>query len=67
MIKKLDHFVLTVKDIEKTTHFYTVILGMQETFGEGKIALRFGEQKINLHQAGHEFEPKTRNILFRFH
>jgi catechol 2,3-dioxygenase-like lactoylglutathione lyase family enzyme len=64
MIKKLDHFVLTVKDVEKTTHFYTVILGMKkETFGEGRIALRFGEQKINLHQAGHEFEPKAKHPL----
>jgi len=64
MIKKLDHFVLTVKDIEKTIHFYTVILGMQkETFGEGRIALRFGEQKINLHQAGHEFKPKAKQPL----
>ncbi len=64
MIKKLDHFVLTVKDIEKTIHFYTVILGMQkETFGEGRIALRFGNQKINLHQAGHEFEPKAKHPL----
>ncbi len=64
MIKKLDHFVLTVKDIKKTIYFYTVILGMQkETFGEGRIVLRFGQQKINLHQAGHEFEPKAKQPL----
>ncbi|WP_195782385.1 VOC family protein [Priestia megaterium] len=64
MLKKLDHFVLTVKNIEKTIHFYTVILRMKkETFGEGKVALRFGEQKINLHEAGHEFEPKAKHPL----
>jgi len=40
--------------------FYTQVLGMRlETFGEGRIALRFGDQKINLHEAGREFEPKA--------
>jgi len=35
----------------------------KETFGEGRIALRFGKQKINLHEAGHEFEPKAKHPL----
>ena len=59
-ISHLDHLVLTVADIEKTVGFYTRVLGMQMvTFGEGRKALAFGHQKINLHQAGREFEPKA--------
>ncbi|MFC4270878.1 VOC family protein [Sneathiella chungangensis] len=60
MIKNLDHLVLTVADIERTKAFYCEILGMiYEEFGEGRRALRFGNAKINLHLAGHEFEPKA--------
>jgi catechol 2,3-dioxygenase-like lactoylglutathione lyase family enzyme len=51
-IARLDHLVLTVADIAKTCDFYTKVLGMEvATFGEGRTALRFGQQKINLHQA----------------
>ena len=50
MIKSLDHLVLTTRDAEKCIDFYTGCLGMKlETFGQGRKALRFGEQKINLH------------------
>ncbi|MBV8074126.1 MAG: VOC family protein [Candidatus Eremiobacteraeota bacterium] len=60
VIASLDHFVLTVRDLEATIRFYTQVLGMrEERFGEGRIALHFGAQKINLHQAGKEFEPKA--------
>lgn len=59
-IKSLDHFVLTVHDIEETCRFYTTVMGMElQTFGEGRRALRFGQQKINLHTYGKEFEPKA--------
>jgi catechol 2,3-dioxygenase-like lactoylglutathione lyase family enzyme len=59
VIDHLDHLVLTVASIEATIAFYTSVLGMEMvTFG-GRKALRFGEQKINLHQAGKEFEPKA--------
>ena len=59
-IDRLDHLVLTVKDIDATCAFYTTALGMQVvTFGEGRKALAFGSQKINLHQEGKEFEPKA--------
>jgi len=61
-IDRLDHFVLTVKDITATCAFYTQVLGVQEvTFGAGRKALQFGNQKINLHESGHEFEPKAQN------
>ena len=59
-VRSLDHLVLTVASIETTCAFYTRALGMDvEIFAEGRHALRFGDQKINLHQAGHEFEPKA--------
>ncbi len=59
-IKRIDHIVSTVNDIEKTIRFYTTVLGMDATvFGENRSALTFGNQKINLHQKGREFEPKA--------
>lgn len=60
-VSHIDHFVLTVKSIEATCEFYKQVLGMHvETFGEGRKALCFGSQKINLHEAGNEFEPKAK-------
>ena len=57
-ITRLDHLVLTVRDIAATCDFYSRVLGMAVvTFGEGRTALSFGNQKINLHQAGREIEP----------
>lgn len=59
-IDRLDHLVLTVRDIDTTCDFYARVLGMESvTFGAGRKALSFGRQKINLHQAGKEFEPKA--------
>ena len=61
MITSIDHFVLTCADVDATIDFYVRVLGMTaETFGAGRRALSFGNQKINLHQAGAEFEPKAR-------
>ncbi len=60
-IERIDHIVLTVKDLNKTINFYTEILGMEcITFGENRRALSFGNQKINLHEKGKEFEPKAK-------
>jgi catechol 2,3-dioxygenase-like lactoylglutathione lyase family enzyme len=59
-IERLDHLVLTVKSIEKTCEFYSTVLGTEVlTFGENRKALAFGNQKINLHERGQEFEPKA--------
>ena len=59
-IQRFDHIVLTVADIERSCRFYERVLGMQVvTFAGGRKALAFGEQKINLHQRGEEFEPKA--------
>lgn len=60
-IDRLDHLVLTVASIETAAEFYTRVLGMEVvTFGAGRTALTFGTSKINLHEAGKEFEPKAR-------
>ena len=60
MIDHLDHLVLTTTAIDRCIGFYVGVLGMRlETFGAGRKALRFGNQKINLHEAGREFEPKA--------
>jgi len=60
MIDHLDHLVLTTVDEAACVRFYVDGLGMTlETFGEGRKAFRFGNQKINLHVRGHEFEPKA--------
>ena len=59
-VERLDHLVLTVADIDASCTFYQRVLGMQVvTFGQGRKALAFGQQKINLHLHGHEFEPKA--------
>ena len=59
-INRFDHMVFTVRDIERTCEFYTRVLGMEViTFGGDRRALGFGDQKINLHLAGAEFEPKA--------
>lgn len=59
-ITNLDHLVLTVADIPATVAFYERLGMRRETFGHGRVALRFADQKINLHQAGAEFEPHAR-------
>ena len=74
-INRLDHLVLTVKDINKTVDFYVNALGMEkEIFKGSRVALKFGNhakadatksqygQKINLHELGNEFEPKASNV-----
>lgn len=60
MIERIDHVVLTVKDVEATCAFYSRHLGMRVVRAEGQpTALHFGNQKFNVHPAGREFEPKS--------
>jgi catechol 2,3-dioxygenase-like lactoylglutathione lyase family enzyme len=63
MINRIDHVVLTTIDLARCIDFYTRVMGMQlETFTSGGIerrALKFGNQKINIHERGKEFEPKA--------
>jgi len=59
-IDRIDHVVMTVADIDAACAFYERVLGMQSvTFADKRRALAFGRQKINLHEAGREFEPKA--------
>ncbi|MFA0995061.1 MULTISPECIES: VOC family protein [Pseudomonas syringae group] len=60
MIDHLDHIVLTTTDVDACKDFYVRILGMTpERFRQGRLAFRFGNQKINVHERGKEFEPKA--------
>jgi catechol 2,3-dioxygenase-like lactoylglutathione lyase family enzyme len=59
-VDRIDHVVMTVTDLDATCDFDTRVLGMRVvTFAGGRKALAFGRQKINLHVAGREFEPKA--------
>jgi catechol 2,3-dioxygenase-like lactoylglutathione lyase family enzyme len=60
MLTSLDHLVLTVRDVDATVAFYRDGLGMEaRRFEGGRLALHFGRQKINVHEAGREHEPKA--------
>ena len=61
-VSSIDHLVLTVRDVTETLEFYERVLGMRQVnFGEDRVALKFGNQKINLHALGQEFEPRAAN------
>jgi catechol 2,3-dioxygenase-like lactoylglutathione lyase family enzyme len=61
MIKSIDHIVLTTRDLDKCIAFYTQVLGMRlENYGTGRVALRFGDQKFNVHPPGFEASIKAR-------
>jgi catechol 2,3-dioxygenase-like lactoylglutathione lyase family enzyme len=60
MIAAIDHFVLTVADLESTLDFYERVLGMRRQLAPNRpAALHFGSQKINVHEARRTFEPKA--------
>ncbi len=60
MIDRIDHVVLTTRDTKACLRFYTRVLGMKkEVFAGGRIALKFGSQKINVHEWGKEFTPRA--------
>jgi len=69
-VRSLDHIVLTVADVEATKSFYVKYLGMEDVSfrspkdtSQVRHALKFGDQKINLHKSGAEFEPKAQNVM----
>ena len=62
-ITGLDHLVITVRDVDAICAFYHDVLGMQvQTFGDGRLALKFGQQKIDIHQVGHEIDPEADSL-----
>ncbi len=61
-VDAIDHVVLTVRDLSVTIDFYELVLGMEAiAFAGGRRALRFGDQKINLHELGNEHLPNARH------
>ncbi len=61
-IDRLDHLVLTVRDLDATCRFYEQTLGMERrAFGDGRTALHFGRQKLNLHEAARPIDPNVRH------
>ena len=62
-VQRIDHFVITCRDVAATLRFYTEVLGMKEvTFGNGRKALTFGRQKINLHPMGQVADPVLKHV-----
>jgi catechol 2,3-dioxygenase-like lactoylglutathione lyase family enzyme len=63
MIDRIDHIVLTTRDKDACIRFYTQVLGMElvsfRTATEERLGLRFGQQKINLHEWGKELTPRA--------
>ncbi|MEP6657446.1 MAG: VOC family protein [Betaproteobacteria bacterium] len=63
-VRRIDHLVLTCRDVAATVRFYTEVLGMREvTFGNGRVALAFGRQKLNLHPAGQKADAASANVV----
>ena len=63
-INNIDHLVITVHNVDETISFYTRVLGMEAvSFAEGRQALIFGAQKINLHKTGEEIRPHAQNVI----
>jgi len=61
MLKSIDHIVITTRDLDKCVDFYTRVLGMTlERYGEGRLALKFGGQKFNIHPPGFDAGIKAR-------
>jgi len=63
-IDHLDHLVITTADLEKCLHFYVDILGMELDNRNNRYAVKFGNQKINIHRQKAEFLPAARNVTY---
>ena len=61
MLKSIDHIVLSTRDLDKCIDFYTRVLGMKlERYGQGRVALRFGDHKFNVHPPGFKASIRAR-------
>ncbi len=69
MILSIDHIVITISDMKKTIHFYSDILGMEinqfysKSDNTYRKSLKFGKQKINLHEASNPYKPNAEVAL----
>ncbi|WP_102348896.1 VOC family protein [Bacillus sp. Marseille-P3661] len=62
IIDRIDHIVLTVKDVERTVDFYSNVLGMEvQVYGGKWKTMAFGQQRINLHELGSEVPIRAQN------
>lgn len=63
-IDHLDHLVITTQDLEKCLHFYVDVLGMELDDANGRYAVRFGNEKFNIHRKKAEFLPAAQNVTY---
>ena len=63
-IDHLDHLVITTRDLRSCLHFYVDILGLEPEEHDGHYAVKFGDQKINIHRRKAEFLPAARNVTY---
>lgn len=63
-IKSIDHIVIPVSDIKRSLYFYTEVLGMKADTSNGRYAVKFGHQKINLHLGKAQFLPAAEYPTF---
>lgn len=63
-INHLDHLVITTQDLEKCLHFYVDILDMELDDRNGRYAVKFGQQKFNIHCKKAEFLPAAQNVTY---
>ncbi len=63
-VDHLDHLVITTQDLEKCLHFYVDVLGMALDDANGRYAVRFGNEKFNIHRKKAEFLPAAQNVTY---
>ena len=63
-IDHLDHLVITTQDLDRCPHFYVDILGMELDDSNNRYAVKFGNQKFNIHRKKAEFLPAARNVTY---
>ena len=63
-INRFDHIVITTQDLEKCLYFYGKVLNMEIDDSKGRYALKFGQQKINIHRQKAEFQPAALNVTY---
>jgi len=63
-VERFDHIVVTTDNLEKCLHFYVEILEMELDHNNDRYAVKFGNQKINIHRKKAEFLPAAKNVTY---